>query len=69
MCQCISSDFVIKEDLKYPWKLSYMRLKHEVYSFTHEHEEKAISLFRHKKKDNRNKKVIIHGNTHGTKKN
>lgn len=39
--------------------MTYMKLKHEVYKFTHEHEEKAKHLW---KKDKRKcKKVIIHG--------
>ena len=61
-CQCLPPQFILKEDQQYPWTLNYMKLKHEVYSFTHEHEEKAISLWRHKHKDNRARKTIIHGN-------
>jgi hypothetical protein len=61
MCQCLTAENILKEEQKYPWKLNYMRLKHEVYGFTHEHEEKAASLWRHKYKDNRARKTLIHG--------
>eukprot|EP01119_Soliformovum_irregulare_P021179 TRINITY_DN7000_c0_g1_i1.p1 TRINITY_DN7000_c0_g1~~TRINITY_DN7000_c0_g1_i1.p1 ORF type:complete len:590 (-),score=82.88 TRINITY_DN7000_c0_g1_i1:8-1585(-) len=55
---CQSQKSPLLERQRFPWKLSYMTLKHEVYAYTHQHEEKAIKLW--KKDKVRAKKTIVH---------
>ena len=60
MCQSLEDKYVLKAQGNFSWTLNYMKLKHEVYRFTHEHEEKSLALWK-KKKIDRAKKVIMHG--------
>jgi hypothetical protein len=61
MYTSLPPQYVIQPSKKtFYWKLSYMKLKHQVYTYTHEHEEKAKALFK-KKSQRRSKKTIMHG--------